>query len=101
MYLKEDGYITYVAARKGNSLEEQVDEIEDQWELFKSPTKEWWVELEQWCVSMQARALQDMAFNDSIHFIMAWTQCDQLAFSEPPIMNIYKWLNRREDLDVG
>ncbi len=44
MYLKEDGYITYVVTRKGNSLEEYVDEIEDHWELLKS-TKEWWVEL--------------------------------------------------------
>jgi hypothetical protein len=50
---------------------------------------------------LQARALQDMAFNDSIHFIMAWTQSDQLAINKPPIMNIYKWLNNREDLDVG
>jgi hypothetical protein len=50
---------------------------------------------------MQVCALQNMAFNDSIHFIMAWIQCDQLVVDEPPIMNIYKCLSRKEDLDVG
>jgi hypothetical protein len=45
IHLKEDDYITYVDARKVNSLEEWVDEIEDQRELLKGLCMNEWTNL--------------------------------------------------------
>ncbi len=45
MYLKEDDYITYVVARKGQLTRKWVDEIEDHWELLKGLCMNGWTNL--------------------------------------------------------
>ena len=100
-YLKYEGYLVFAGARLVDSAQEWVAAVEAAWIDLKNPTPEWWAEFRGWCNSIQYRALQDMAFHDKPEWLNAWVIRDRPKTPSPPIACYERWLQHREDLDLG
>ena len=100
-YLKEEGFLVFAGARLVDSAQEWVAGVEAAWIALKNPTPEWWAEFCMWCNSIQYRALQDMAFHDKPEWLNAWVIRDRPKTPSPPIACYERWLQHREDLDIG
>ena len=100
-YLKQEGFLIFAGARPIDCQQEWYAEVEAAWVDFKSPTPDWWAELHVWCQTIQYRAVEDMAFHDKASWLAAWVLRDQPATTLPPLACYDKWLQHREDLDIG
>ena len=100
-YLRDEGFLVFAGARLGNSQQEWVAAIESAWMDLKNPTPEWWADFCMWCNSIQFRALHDMAFHDKAEWLNAWVICDRPNTHSPPLACYKRWLQHREDLDIG
>ena len=100
-YLKEEGFLVFAGAREVESKQQWIAELDAAWLDLKNPTRDWWEELHFWRQTIQFRALQDMAFHDKQAWLNAWVIRDQPA-SPPKSISCYdRWLQHREDLDIG
>ena len=100
-YLKEEGFLMFASARQVESRQQWHAELDAAWLDLKNPTRDWWAELHFWRQSIQFRALQDMAFHDKPTWLHAWTLRDQPASPAKAIACFDRWLQHREDLDIG
>ena len=100
-YLKEEGFLMFAGARPVQSHEEWVAEVEDATKDFRNLTPTWWAELQMWCNSVRFRAVQDMAFHDRQTWLNAWVIRERPTCSSPPLACYERWLQHREDLDIG
>ena len=100
-YLKEEGFIVFVGAKEVDSKHQWVAELDVARMDLKDPNPHWWAELQRWCQSTQIRAVQDMAFHDKASWLNAWVIRDQPTTSLAPLSCYDRWLQHREDLDIG
>ena len=100
-YLREEGYVVFAGAMEVDSKQQWLSHVDAAWIKLKSPTPVWWGELRAWCQSTQFRAVQDMAFHDKPSWLNAWVIRDRPATTEPPLASYERWLQHREDLDIG
>jgi hypothetical protein len=100
-YLKEEGFIVFAGARPVESLDQWQAEADDATQDLRNLTSEWWAELDMWCNSTRFRALHDMAFHDRQLFCSAWLIRDRPSSTLPPLACYNRWLQHREDLDIG
>lgn len=100
-HLKEEGFLIFAGARSVESQHEWVAGVEAAFLELKNPTPGWWTELRDWCNSIQVRAHQDMAFHDKTTWLNAWVIRDRPTTSSPPLACYDRWLQHREDLDIG
>ena len=100
-YLKEEGFLMFAGARPVQSQEQWVAKVDDATQDLIHPTPEWWAELNMWCNSTRFRAIQDMAFHDKETWLKAWVIRDRPKSYSPPLACYERWLQHREDLDIG
>ena len=100
-YLKEEGYLLFAGARPVHSYEHWVADVDDATKDLKLANPTWWSELDVWCNSVRFRALQDMAFHDRQTWLDAWVIRDQPQDCSPPLARYERWLQHREDVDIG
>ena len=100
-YLKEEGFFVFAGAREVDSKQQWLTEVDAARMELKSPTPDWWLRLRVWCQTTQFRAVQDMAFHDKPSWLNAWVIRDRSATSKPPLASYDRWLQHREDLDIG
>ena len=91
----------FVGARQVDLKHQWVAELDVARMVLKNPTPHWWTELRGWCQSTQIRAVQDMAFHNKASWLNAWVIRDQPTTSLPPLACYKRWLQHREDLDIG
>ena len=100
-YLKDEGFFMFAGARPVQSQEQWVAEVADAREELIHPTEEWWAELNMWCNSTRFRAIVDMAAHDRQSWMKAWVIRDRPQSYSPPLECYERWLQHREDLDIG
>ena len=100
-YLKEEGFLVFAGARQVESKQQWVAELDAAWLDLKHPMSDWWAELHFWRQSTQFRAVQDMAFHDKQAWLNAWVIRDHPAAHVRPLACYDRWLQHREDLDIG
>ena len=100
-YLKREGFLIFVGARSACSQQEWDAEVDLVWTDLIHPTPEWWAELRGWCHSTQFRAIQDWAFHDKQSWLNAWALRDRPTTTSLQLACYDKWLQHREDLDIG
>ena len=100
-YLKEEGFLVFAGAREVDSRQQWHAEVDAAWLDLKNPTPDWWADLQLWCQSIQFRALQDMAFHDKQSWMKAWIIGDKPATLVRPFACYDRWLQHREDIDIG
>ena len=100
-YLREEGFLVFAGARPVQSQHQWVAEVDDATQDLLNPSTEWWDELHTWCNSTRFRALQDMAKHDRQTWLKAWVIRDLPTTQQPPLMCYERWLQHREDLDIG
>ena len=100
-YLKEEGFYLFAGARPVDSRDQWVDEVKDAIRDLLSGTPEWWEELQVWCNSTRLRAVRDMAFHDREMWLKAWVIKDRPPGTSTPLACYNRWLQYREDLDIG
>ena len=100
-FLKAEGSLVFAGARPVQSHDQWVAEVDDAFQELINPTSEWWAKLNMWCDSTRFRAVQDMAFNDRQTWIHAWMIRDRPPSSSPPLACYERWLQHREELDIG
>ena len=100
-YLKEAGFVLYAGARPVDSKQQWVAGVEGAWKDLRNPSRQWWAELRHWCNATQFRAVQDMAKHDKQMWIQAWVMRDPPSAPKPSLVRYERWLQFREDLDIG
>ena len=100
-FLKEEGFVNFAGARPVDSHEQWVADVEVAWKVLRNPDAQWWAELRMWCNSIHFRAVQDMAFHDKDLWVKAWMIRDRPSMPSPPLAGYERWLQYREDVDVG
>lgn len=100
-YLKAEGFYMFAGARPVQSQEQWVAEVDDARDDLRHPTERWWSELNKWCDSTRFRAILDMAFHDRQAWMKAWVIRDRPQSYSPPLECYERWLQHREDLDIG
>ena len=100
-YLKDEGFLVFAGAREVESKREWVAQLDEARMDLRDPNPHWWAELQRWCQSTQIRAVKDMAFYDKASWLKAWLIRNQPTTSLAPIASYDRWLQHREDLDIG
>ena len=100
-YLKEEGSLVFAGARPVDSRQQWLAELDVARGELKNPSQAWWAEFRVWCQSTQFRAVQDMAFHDKPAWLNAWVIRDQAASSLETLACYERWLQHREDIDIG
>ena len=100
-YLKVEGFLLFADSRPVQTREQWVTEVDDAFKELRNPSTEWFTELHMWCDSVRFRAVQDMAFHDSQAWLKAWVIRDRPPSSSPPLASYERWLQHREDVDIG
>jgi hypothetical protein len=100
-YLKSEGFVLYAGARPVDSQQQWVAGVEQGWKELRKPTRQWWAELRHWCNATQIRAVQDMAKHDRQMWVSAWLIRDPPSAPAPSLARYERWLQFREDLDIG
>ena len=100
-YLKQEGLVMFAGSRPVESHEQWVTEVDDATQDLMHPTPEWWAELNMWCNATRFKAIKDMAFHDRQSWLKAWVIRDRPQSVSPPLQCFERWLQHREDLDIG
>lgn len=100
-YLREEGFILFAGARPVDSQDQWVDEVNDAIQDLLNGTPEWWADLNLWCDSTRFRAVRDMAYHERQTWLKAWAIKDRPPSSSTSLACYERWLQYREDLDIG
>ena len=101
MYLKDEGFLLFAGARVVDTKQQWHAEVDDVCMELKNPSPGWWTKLRVWCQTTQFRVVQDMAFHDKASWLNAWVIRDQPVTFVPPLAGYDRWLQHREELDIG
>ena len=100
-HLRKEGFFLFAGAMPVDSQDQWVDEVNDAIQDLLTGTPEWWAELHLWCNSTRFREVRDMAFLERQTFMKAWAIKARPIGLSTPLACYERWLQYREDLDIG